>query len=377
MYQGKEELMSTGAGPKRTPLYDVHEELGAKIVDFHGFAMPVQYSGIQDEHRAVRSKVGLFDISHMGEFEVWGDGAFDFVQYVTTNDVSALSTHQVQYSGLCYEHGGLVDDLTVYRLPDHYLLVVNASNIEKDFEWLQQHVRADVELKDRSDDYGLLALQGPDAERILQPLTETTLDKIGFYWSAPGTVAGQKALISRTGYTGEDGFEIYIPGAEATRAVWAALMEAGRPSGMVPVGLGARDTLRLEVSYNLYGNDIWEETTPLEARMGWVVKMDKGDFLGRDALQKQKEEGIKRRLVGLEFEGRVFPRNGYPIMEDSREVGMITSGTVGPSTGTPIALGYVPSDRAEVGTVLTADCRGREARGTVVKLPFYKEGSRK
>ncbi|MFO7769378.1 MAG: glycine cleavage system aminomethyltransferase GcvT [bacterium] len=369
--------MSTGADPKRTPLYHAHEELGAKIVDFHGFLMPVQYSGIQDEHRTVRSKAGLFDISHMGEFEVWGDGAFDFVQYVTTNDVADLSTHQVQYSGLCYEHGGLVDDLTVYRLPDHYLLVVNASNIEKDFEWLEQHLTRDVELRNRSDEYGLLALQGPVSEEILQPLTETVLDKIGFYWSAPGTVVGERVLISRTGYTGEDGFEIYVEGGDATRRVWEALMEAGRPAGMVPVGLGARDTLRLEVAYNLYGNDIWEETTPLEARMGWVVKMGKGDFLGRDALQKQKEEGLKRRLVGLGFEGRVFPRSGYPIMEGEKEIGMVTSGTVGPSTGTPIALGYVSTDRAETGTSLTVDCRGREARATVVELPFYREGSRR
>jgi aminomethyltransferase len=365
------------AGPRRLPLYDAHVELGAKVVDFHGFSMPVQYAGIQEEHRTVRSAVGIFDISHMGEFEIWGNEAFDFVQRVMTNDVGSLKTYQVLYSGLCYEHGGLVDDLTFYRFPDHYLMVVNASNIEKDFDWLQQHVTGDVELRNRSDEFGLIALQGPRAEEVLQPLTGTELEKIGFYWFAPGEVAGCPMIISRTGYTGEDGFELYIDDPESLKTVWDALMEQGAAAGIAPVGLGARDSLRLEVGYNLYGNDIWEETTPLEARMGWTVKMDKGDFLGRSALERQKEEGVLRQLVGMRLEGRFFPRHGYRIHHGDREVGQITSGTVSPTLGTPIAMGYVPSELAAEGTSLQVDCRGSYAEATVIKPPFYTQGSRK
>jgi aminomethyltransferase len=369
--------MTEHRDPKHTPLYEVHQRLGAKIVDFHGFAMPVQYSGIQDEHRRVRSGVGVFDISHMGEIEIWGNDAYDYVQRMITNDVGALSTNQVLYSGLCYEHGGLVDDLTLYRFPDHYLMVVNASNIEKDFEWLQRHVTGDVELRNRSDDFGLVAVQGPGAEEVLQLLTETDLSRIGFYWFVPGKVAGQSAVISRTGYTGEDGFELYIEGPEAIRVIWDAIMEAGAPAGIAPVGLGARDSLRLEVGYNLYGNDIWEETTPLEARMAWTVKMEKGDFMGREPLQRQKDEGVQRTLVGLELEGRVFPRQGYAVFSGEKEVGHVTSGTVSPSLGTPVAMAYVPVELAAAGTPLQVDCRGRMAQAAVVKLPFYKEGSRK
>jgi len=363
--------------PKRTPLYDAHVERGAKVVDFHGFAMPVQYVGIQEEHRRVRTAAGLFDISHMGEFEVWGNDAFEFVQKVGINDAAELSTYQVQYNALCYEHGGLVDDMTVYRFPDHFMLVVNASNIEKDFAWLQQHVGGDMELRDRSDEYGLIALQGPRSDEVLAPLTETDLGRIGFYWFVPGQVAGVPTVISRTGYTGEDGFELYIEDREGLRRVWDALLEAGAGVDITPVGLGARDSLRLEVAYNLYGNDIWEETNPLEARMSWVTRLDKGDFLGRDALLRVKNEGLTRRLVGLELEGRVFPRQGYPILHEEREVGKVSSGTVAPSLNIPIALGYVPSELAAVGTTLQVDCRGRLAEGAVVRLPFYKEGSRK
>jgi len=369
--------MTEQRDPKHTPLHEVHQQLGAKIVDFHGFAMPVQYSGIQDEHRRVRSGVGVFDISHMGEIEVWGNDAYDYVQRMITNDAGALSTNQVLYSGLCYEHGGLVDDLTLYRFPDHYLMVVNASNIEKDFEWLQRHVTGDVELRNRSDDFGLVAVQGPRAEEVLQPLTETDLSRIGFYWFVPGKVAGQGAVISRTGYTGEDGFELYIEEPEAIRVIWDAIMEAGAPAEIAPVGLGARDSLRLEVGYNLYGNDIWEETTPLEARMAWTVKMEKGDFMGRERLQRQKDEGVQRTLVGLELEGRVFPRQGYAVFSGEKEVGRVTSGTVSPSLGIPVAMAYVPVELAAAGTPLQVDCRGRMAQAAVVKLPFFKEGSRK
>lgn len=369
--------MSGQPEPKRTPLFDSHVELGAKIVDFHGFAMPVQYRSIQEEHRKVRSAAGLFDISHMGEFEVWGSEAFDFVQGMVTNDVASLKTFQVQYTGLCYEHGGLVDDLTLYRFPDHYLLVVNASNIRKDFEWLGRHVFEGVELRDRSDEIGLLALQGPESEAVLQPLVDVDLSRIGFYWFANGSVAGVPAVVSRTGYTGEDGFEIYIEDSQGMKTAWDALMEEGVRVGISPVGLGARDSLRLEVGYNLYGNDIWEETNPLEASMGWTVKMDKGDFVGRGALSRIKEEGLKRRLVGLRLEGRVFPRHGYPVMHGDAEVGIVTSGTVGPSVGEPIAMAYVPTELSEKGSQLSVDCRGRIAAATVVKLPFYKGGSRK
>jgi aminomethyltransferase len=369
--------MSAELDPKRTPLHDIHLELGAKIVDFHGFAMPVHYSSIQEEHRRVRSAAGLFDISHMGEIEVWGNEAFDYVKKIVTSDVAGLKTFQVQYTGMCYAHGGLVDDLTLYRFPDHYLLVVNASNIEKDLQWLQQNLFGDVELLDRSDEIGLLALQGPDSEAVLQPLTNVDLERIGFYWFTVGSVAGVQATISRTGYTGEDGFEIYIDDSDGMVAVWNAIMESGAESGIVPVGLGARDTLRLEVGYNLYGNDIWEETNPLEARMGWTVKMAKGDFIGRQALSRIKEEGVRRRLVGLELEGRVFPRQGYPVTDDNADVGVVTSGTVGPSVGVPIAMAYVPTRLSEKGQKLSVDCRGRIAAATVVELPFYKGGSRK
>jgi aminomethyltransferase len=347
------------------------------MVDFHGFTMPVQYSGIQEEHRRVRSAVGLFDISHMGEFEIWGQDAFEYVQRVITNDAGQLATFQVQYSGLCYEHGGLVDDLTLYRFPDHYLMVVNASNIAKDLDWLRQHVFGDVEVRDRSAEFSLIALQGPEAEAVLGPLTDSELEKIGFYWFVPGEVAGVPTVISRTGYTGEDGFELYIDDAGGAVKVWDALMEAGDGAGILPVGLGARDSLRLEVGYNLYGNDIWEETSPLEARMAWTVAMEKGDFLGREALVKQKEEGVSRRLVGLELQGKAFPRPGYPVLHGESEVGHITSGTVGPSVGAPIAMAYVPTDMAARGTELMVDCRGRQFPATVVALPFYTEGSRK
>jgi aminomethyltransferase len=369
--------MSAHADPKRTPLHETHQALGAKLVDFHGFIMPVQYSGIQEEHRRVRSDAGLFDISHMGEFEVWGQDAFDYVQKMVTNDVGELSTNQVLYTGLCYENGGLVDDLTLYRFPDHYLMVVNASNIEKDFTWLESHLEGDVELRNRSDEIGLLALQGPRAEEILATLTPTALSRIGFYWFVPGEVAGVPAVISRTGYTGEDGFELYFEDLGALPAVWEAIMSAGADAGILPVGLGARDSLRLEVAYNLYGNDIWEETNPLEARMGWTVKLQAGDFIGRDALLRIKEEGLSRRLAGLQLNGRVFPRQGYPILAEGEEVGIVTSGTVGPSVGVPVALGYVRSDMAGKGTTLTVDCRGTEADAEIVGLPFYREGSRK
>jgi aminomethyltransferase len=362
---------------KRTPLYDRHLALGAKVVDFHGFAMPVQYSGIQQEHRHVRSSVGLFDISHMGEFEVWGVDAFDFVQKVTTNDVGQMKMNQVQYTAFCYEHGGLVDDLTLYRFADHYLMVVNASNADKDFDWIQRYLSGDVDLRNRSDDFGLLALQGPRAEQVLAPLTGTDLNRIGFYWFVPGQVAGVPALISRTGYTGEDGFELYIEGADNTVRLWDVLMEQGAEAGIAPIGLGARDSLRLEMGYNLYGNDIWEETHPLEARMSFAVQLDQGDFVGREALRQKKAEGLKRRLVGLELEGKAFPRHGYPILQGEREVGVVTSGTVSPSLGRPIAMGYVPMELSEIGTRLVVECRGRPAEAVVTRLPFYKEGSRK
>jgi len=369
--------MSDSPDPIRTSLYDRHLALGAKMVDFHGFEMPVRYSGIQGEHRRVRSGVGMFDISHMGEIEIWGQDAYDYVQRVVTSDVGQLKTFQVLYTGLCYEHGGLVDDLTLYRFPDHYLMVVNASNIPKDLDWLRQHVSGDVEIRDRSDEFSLIALQGPAAESVLEPLTDTELEKIPFYWFMPGEVAGVPTVISRTGYTGEDGFELYITDDAGTGKVWDALMDSGAGEGIAPIGLGARDSLRLEVGYNLYGNDIWEETTPLEARMAWTVSLDKGEFIGREALLKQREAGLSRRLVGLELQGKAFPRPGYTVLHGETEVGQVTSGTVGPSVGIPIAMAYVPADLGAKGTDLVVDCRGREVEATVVGLPFYTTGSRK
>ncbi|MGZ3374396.1 MAG: glycine cleavage system aminomethyltransferase GcvT [Gemmatimonadaceae bacterium] len=367
--------MAVDTALKRIPLHDVHVALGAKIVPFAGFEMPVQYpTGITAEHKAVREKAGLFDVSHMGEFMVRGRQAVEFVNYVTTNDVSALAPGQAQYSTILREDGTIVDDCLVYRADDRVLMVVNGSNIEKDFAHISKYVGDfDATLEDLSDTIALLALQGPDAARILQQHTGTDLSKIKYYEFTTGTVAGvDKVYISRTGYTGEDGFELYIPAAHA-REIWIALTASG---DVIPVGLGARDSLRLEMGMALYGNDLDDTTTPLEASLGWLVKMKKGDFVGRDALVKQKERGLQRKLVGFTTEERSFPRHGYPVFANGKPSGEVRSGTLSPTLGIPIGTAYVPPESAAEGSPLEIEIRGKRIPATVQKMPFYKTGSR-
>jgi aminomethyltransferase len=356
---------------KKTALYDIHASFGAKLVEFAGFWMPVQYRGIIDEHRTVRSSVGVFDVSHMGEFEFRGKAAGEFLQRVTINDVSKLAEYQAQYSALCYPDGGIVDDVIVYRWPDHYMMVVNASNIEKDFAWLSQHATSNVGLIDRSDAYSLLAVQGRNAQATLQKITKFNLTEMKYYWFAAGEIAGAPAFISRTGYTGEDGFEVgFAP--EHSEKVWRAIFEAGEEFGIEPIGLGARDTLRLEMKYCLYGNDIDQTTNPLEAGLGWITKLDKGEFIGREAMAKMKAAGIPRKLVGFEMEGKSIARHGYPILQDGAPIGRVTSGTFSPSLEKSIGMGYVASEHAAAGAELMIDIRGRAAKAKVVKTPFYQ-----
>jgi aminomethyltransferase len=361
---------------KRTPLYDVHAALGAKIVPFAGFEMPVQYpTGITAEHKAVREKAGLFDVSHMGEFIVRGPQAVDFVNYVTTNDVAALKPGQAHYSTILREDGTIVDDCLVYRAEDRLLMVVNGSNIDKDFAHISRFLKKfpDATLENISDQIALLALQGPDAARILQQHTDTDLSRIKYYEFTTGKIAGvDKVYISRTGYTGEDGFELYFP-AEQAKKIWNALTASGE---VTPAGLGARDSLRLEMGMALYGHDLDDTTTPLEASLGWLVKMKKGDFVGRDALAKQKEQGLKRKLVGFTTPERSFPRHGYPVFAKGKPSGEVRSGTMSPTLGIPIGTAYVPVESAAEGSPLEIEIRGKRVPAVVQKMPFYKNGSR-
>ncbi len=362
---------------KRTPLYDVHLGLGAKMVPFAGYEMPVQYpSGITAEHLAVREAAGLFDVSHMGEFLVGGPQAIDLVQLVSVNDAADLAVRQCQYSAMCGANGGIRDDLIVYRMADdQYMLVVNASRRAQDWAWIVEHAEGfDATLEDRSDTVGLLALQGPRAQGILDPLTDVNLDDLAYYHFMLGSVAGCAATISRTGYTGEDGFELYV-GAADTVAVWKALCEQGGGMGLLPCGLGARDSLRLEVGFALYGNELDEEHTPLASRLGWLVKLDKGQFSGRDALVRQKHEGVRQKLVGIRLTERGFPRPGYAIVHGGNEVGSVTSGTVSPSLGYGIALGYVPAELTSPDAELGVRIREKVIPAVVARLPFYTEGS--
>jgi aminomethyltransferase len=359
---------------RKTPLHGVHKESGAKLVPFGGWEMPVEYSGIVAEHTAVRTAAGLFDVSHMGEFEVRGQGALAFLQRVTANDVAKLAVGQAQYSALPTERGTPIDDVIVYRRGEsRYLVVVNAANVEKDWAWLRGQEPRDCELEDRSAGTALLALQGPRSEAILQPLTPLALGEIGFYRFAEGSVCGHPALVARTGYTGEDGFEIFLEPADAP-AVWSRLVAAGRPEGLLEAGLGARDTLRLEARMLLYGNDMDESTSLLEAGLGWIVSFDekKGDWLGRSALAKQKAEGVKRRLVGFEMTERGIPRHGYPVLLDDQPCGAVTSGSWSPTLSKSIGLAYLPRERASEGTELAVEVRGRRIKARVVKTPFYK-----
>jgi len=361
---------------KKTPFYNKHVENNGKIILFAGFLMPIQYRSIIQEVKRVRTTVGMFDVSHMGRIEVSGAGAIDFVNKITTNDPYKLANFQAQYSVMCYPDGGIVDDIVVYKLPDKFLLVVNAANRAKDYEWMLSNKIGDINIINVSDEVAQLAIQGPKAEPVMQKIVDISLERIGFYRSAMGRVAEIHSLITRTGYTGEDGFEIYFDATHAER-VWDAVLDAGKEFDVEPVGLGARDTLRLEMKYCLYGNDIDETTTPLEAELGWITKLDKGDFIGRDALLKQKATGIKRKLVAFEMMDRVIPRHNYKIFKDDEEIGRVTSGNFSPSINKCIGLGYVNTPFDEIGTVITVECRGKPAKAIVVKPPFYKYGTRK
>ncbi len=356
---------------KRTPLYAVHVKAGARMVPFGGWEMPVQYSGIVEEHRTVRGAVGLFDVSHMGEFEIAGPGALAVLQRVTTNDVSALAAGQVQYSLLCYPDGGIVDDLTLYRLgDDRFMMTVNASNIDKDWAWVTEQGRGDARWKNVSAETGLLAVQGPRAEALVGRLADVDVAGIGYYRFARGKVAGVSAIISRTGYTGEDGFELYVDAGQAV-GLWNALMDAGKADGIKPVGLGARDTLRLEMKYALYGNDIDQTTNPIEAGLGWVVKFPKGEFIGRAVVEKVKGEGPRRKLVGFEMVDHAVARHGYRILKAGAEVGVVTSGSYGPQVDRYIGVGYVPTACSKVGDEFEVEVRGKGQRAKVVQTPFY------
>lgn len=367
----------------QTPLHAEHEALGAKLVPFAGWAMPVQYpTGIQAEHRAVRTGAGLFDVSHMGEFHIEGPDALRLLGRVAVNDAARIEIGQAQYSALCTPEGTVIDDLLIYRVKgDAFLVVVNASNRDADLAWIQKHAEGlEVHVADVSDDYALLALQGPASPAILARVTEIPLNEIGYYRFTQGFVSGVQALVARTGYTGEDGFELYLPTSGAV-AVWQELLAAGVPEGLIPAGLGSRDSLRLEVGYPLYGNDLDRDHSALESGLGWIVRFDDADgsprdFIGRDALLQQKAAGVTRRLVGIQIEDRGFPRSGYPLTDaDGVDIGVVTSGTLSPSLGCGVALGYVPAAHAALDTPVGIRIRDRVITGRVVRPPFYREGS--
>ena len=356
--------------PRRTPLHDRHVASGARMVDFAGFEMPISYDGILAEHRRVRSSAGLFDVSHMGEAEVRGSEAASFLDHVTTNDVAGLEPFRAHYTLLLNRQGGVIDDLIIYRLSDRFLLVVNAANIEKDFEWITSHLPRDVDFRNVSEETALLAWQGPKAAEILGSLVDVDLSRIPPFGVATGKLSGKAVVLARTGYTGEDGFEIFCENADAG-AIWDDVLEAGAPHGAGPVGLGARDTLRLEKQFRLYGQDMDETVTALEAGLAWVVKMDKGDFLGKDALVSQKQKGVPRSTVGLKVveEGRLIPRPGCPVRVGGEEVGEVTSGTFSPSLEQGIALARI--DRAAAGAKeFAVRIRDRDARAVRVKKKF-------
>jgi len=364
---------------KRTPFYEAHKNLDAKLIDFGGFEMPVQYQGIKDEHQAVRDACGIFDVSHMGEVFVEGPEALDFVNYITINNASKIAIGQAQYSAMCYENGGIVDDLLVYRLDTHsFMLVINASNIKKDVEWMKQHVsKFDCTLENLSEKYCLLAVQGPNSKEILQKLTSVDLYSIGFYKFKTGDFAGlSSVIISETGYTGEPGFELYFRNDSGDPlSAWNAIMDAGVDSGLIPCGLGARDTLRLEMGYALYGNDITQDTNPLEAKMGWLTKLDKEEFIGKKALQEQKEEGITRKLIGFyTLEKRAIPRNGYPLCDkDGNEIGTVTSGGMSITENKGIGMGYAPVDYITANTTIYIKIRKKLVEATLTKPPFIRK----
>lgn len=368
---------------KRTALFEEHQRLGGRLIDFGGWELPVQYSGVMDEHLACRTAAGLFDVSHMGEVHAEGAQAEAFLNFLVSNNVTKLAIGQAQYTVMCNEHGGIVDDLLIYkRAPGRYLVVVNASNTDKDFAHMKAiekrfvgtHAGADLRVTNESSKYTQIAVQGPKATAILQKLTDTPLAPIKTYWFAEGNVLGNiPAVLARTGYTGEDGFEVYVAWDQGP-AVWRALLEAGQPFGIKACGLGARDTLRLEMKYPLYGNELGDDTNPLEAGLGWVTKLDKGDFVGRGPIEVAKAAGLQRGLVGLLLTGRGIPRHGYGVYDASgqQKIGEVTSGTQSPSTKQPIGIAYVTLPHVAVGTQVTVDIRGSKIPAEVVPTPFYK-----
>jgi len=358
---------------RRTPLYPLYEKQGAKTIDFGGWDLPVQFSSIMKEHEAVRTQAGLFDVSHMGEFTVKGEGSLTFLQQLMTNDISKLEDGQALYTLMCYTDGGVVDDLLVYKLKEHdYMLVVNASNIDKDYEWLQKHVEDGVELDNLSDEMSLIALQGPLAERIMKKVCDAPVETLGSYrFLQDVQIMDASVMISRTGYTGEDGFEIYTDN-ESVLMVWERLLDAGEEDGLIAAGLGARDTLRFEARLPLYGQELSSTITPIEAGLGFFVKLDKGDFMGREVLLEQKTNGAPRKLVGIEMIDRGIPRSHYPVYDkDDRHIGEVTTGTQSPTLKTNIGLALIETAFASIGTELYVEIRGKRLKAVVIKAPFY------
>lgn len=363
---------SEGAALKRTALNAVHRAAGARLVEFGGWEMPVEYTGITQEHLAVRTRAGLFDVSHMGEIEVQGPEALALLQWVTSNDASRLKDFQAQYSALMYPQGSAVDDCIVHRMAaDHYFLCVNAANTDKDFAWIVQQNTFEAEVRNVSSAYTQLALQGPRAAEILARVTDAGLPALRYYWFSRGKCCGVEGLLARTGYTGEDGFEFYFAPAESER-VWNELLVAGKPEGLIPAGLGARNTLRLEAAYPLYGHELDEETSLLEANLGWICKLDKGEFIGRGPLVEQRQQGTRKKLVGFEMTARGIARDGYSVLVDGTAVGRVTSGSYAPYLKKSIGLAYVPPEHAEVGREIQIEIRGKAVPARLVLLPFYK-----
>lgn len=362
--------------PRKTPLYDAHIRAGARMIDFGGWLMPVYYRGIVEEHKKVRQKVGLFDLCHMGEAKIFGSRALEFLQKITTNDVSALAVGQAQYTLLCYPDGGIVDDILVCKIEDGYLLVLNASNTAKDMEWIRSHAEDGVEIKDMSPQTALLAIQGPDSAALLSQLTAVDLDKVYYYQFTFGRVADVDCLISRTGYTGEDGFELFFEHTHA-ETLWEALLNAGSAYDIEPIGLGACDTLRLEMGYSLYGNELDSTTNPLEVGLGWIVSKTKGDFVGKDAIEQVRKDGISRRLTGFKLLERGVPRTGFQIEKDNEVVGVVTSGSLSPTLGIGIGMCFVPPELAKAGNQFHVIIRGKKVPAESVRPPFVETRVRK
>lgn len=369
----KEEILMTN-DLKRTPIFDEYAKYGGKTIDFGGWELPVQFSSIKEEHDAVRNRAGLFDVSHMGEILVTGPDALDYLQNLLSNDIAKIAIGQAQYNAMCYESGGVVDDLLTYKLADnHYLLCVNAANIEKDFEWMMENQHQyEVTIDNQSAAYAQIALQGPLAEEVLQALTTTDLSAIKYFrFQEDVEVAGHKALVSRSGYTGEDGFELYGT-PSAIKALWNIILEAGKDKGVVAAGLGCRDTLRFEAGLPLYGQELSQNISPLEAGIGFAVKLNKEDFIGHDALVAQKENGLPRKLVGIEMIDKGIPRHGYKVMKDGQEIGEVTTGTQLPSSKRNVGNALIDSQFTTIGTELEVEIRGKHLKVVIVETPFYK-----